>query len=218
MSDQYGGQWNTPPNGGRQPDQPTYPAPTPGPPGYSAGYGPAPAPGYGQPYGPGYGMAPVPLRGDYVSWGKRVGAYLIDSAPMLVAGIIFDIGYFMFLFSAATSTSSHPDLTTGLVPMVVGGIIGLAALGWQIYNRWIIAGRTGQSLGKRVTRIVLISEETNGPVGPLNAFLRDLVHTVDGLAYVGYLWPLWDEKRQTFADKLMRTIVIDAPQQAKPQG
>jgi uncharacterized RDD family membrane protein YckC len=26
---------------------------------------------------------------------------------------------------------------------------------------------------------------------------------------VGYLWPFWDDKKQTFADKIMRTIVVD---------
>ena len=25
---------------------------------------------------------------------------------------------------------------------------------------------------------------------------------------IGYLWPLWDPMRQTFADKLMKTVVI----------
>ena len=44
----------------------------------------------------------------------------------------------------------------------------------------------------------------------MNAFIRDLVHILDGMAYVGYLWPLWDEKKQTFADKIMRTIVVNA--------
>jgi uncharacterized RDD family membrane protein YckC len=29
---------------------------------------------------------------------------------------------------------------------------------------------------------------------------------------VGYLWPLWDDKRQTFADMLLNTIVIHAPE------
>ena len=31
---------------------------------------------------------------------------------------------------------------------------------------------------------------------------------LDGLAYVGYLWPLWDDERQTFADKILRTGVV----------
>jgi uncharacterized RDD family membrane protein YckC len=95
--------------------------------------------------------------------------------------------------------------------MAIGGVLYLGALGWTIYNRWIRAGRTGQSWGKRLTKIVLLSELTSQPIGPINAFLRDLVHILDGFAYVGYLWPLWDEKKQTFADKLMKTIVIEAP-------
>jgi uncharacterized RDD family membrane protein YckC len=96
--------------------------------------------------------------------------------------------------------------------MIIGMVIMVAALGWTIYNRWITAGRTGQSLGKRITEISLISEETGRPIGALNAFLRDLVHILDGFAYIGYLWPLWDEKKQTFSDKLMKTIVVHAAQ------
>jgi uncharacterized RDD family membrane protein YckC len=175
-------------------------------------YGPPPgypgAPGYGQPYPPaGYAM---PLRTDYTGWGRRVGANLIDSAPSLVGLAIFYVGYFYWLIQLSASTSTAtPDFTAGLTPMLVGGAIMLAALGWTVYNRWITAGRTGQSLGKRVTHSRLISETTNAPIGAMNAFLRDLVHIVDGAAYIGYLWPLWDDKRQTFADKIMRTIVVN---------
>ena len=39
-------------------------------------------------------------------------------------------------------------------------------------------------------------------------FLRQLCHYLDGAVYIGYLWPLWDPMRQTFADKLMKTVVI----------
>jgi uncharacterized RDD family membrane protein YckC len=95
--------------------------------------------------------------------------------------------------------------------MIIGSLLTIAALGWTAYNRWLLAGRTGQSWGKRVTAITLISEQTGQPIGPLNAFLRDLVHILDGIAYVGYLWPIWDDKRQTFADMLMKTIVVLAP-------
>ncbi|MDX2359147.1 RDD family protein, partial [Dietzia sp. PP-33] len=67
-------------------------------------------------------------------------------------------------------------------------------------------------------KIKLVGDPTGAPIGPLNAFLRDIVHIVDGLAYIGYLWPLWDEKRQTFADKLMGTIVVDAPVPNSTEG
>ena len=94
--------------------------------------------------------------------------------------------------------------------MLIGLAIMFLATGWTIYNRWLVGGRTGQSLGKRVTKIRLVSELTDAPIGPMNAFLRDLVHILDGMAYVGFLWPLWDDKRQTFADKIMRTVVVTA--------
>jgi len=41
------------------------------------------------------------------------------------------------------------------------------------------------------------------------AFLRDLCHFIDAvICYVGFLFPLWDAKRQTLADKIMKTVVI----------
>ena len=53
------------------------------------------------------------------------------------------------------------------------------------------------------------SARTGQPIGALMTFARQLVHLLDALAcYIGYLWPLWDAKRQTFADKIMSTVVI----------
>ena len=227
MSNQYGGPWN-------QSSEGTVPAPQPGwtQPGPASPYGPPPpggsGPAYPGSYGPGQptfgtpsgpvGYGPqaypsgyaLPLRTDYASWGKRVGAMLIDQIPTYVGMIVFSVGYVIWIASIAQSTGSTVDLTGGAVPIIVGVAIMLAGMVWTIYNRWFVAGRTGQSLGKRVTRIRLVSEQTDAPIGPMNAFIRDLVHILDGMAYVGYLWPLWDEKKQTFADKIMRTIVVNA--------
>jgi uncharacterized RDD family membrane protein YckC len=151
-----------------------------------------------------------PVRTDYAPWGRRAAGLLLDQIPALVAVAFFAVGYGLFI-SALVQSNSGTVPTAGVVPMAVGGILYLGALGWTVYNRWMSAGRTGQSWGKRLTKISLVSELTSHPIGPLNAFLRDLVHIFDAFAYVGYLWPLWDEKNQTFADMLMKTIVIDAP-------
>ena len=36
------------------------------------------------------------------------------------------------------------------------------------------------------------------------------VHILDAIpCYVGLLWPLWDNKRQTFADKILKMVVLD---------
>jgi hypothetical protein len=36
-----------------------------------------------------------------------------------------------------------------------------------------------------------------------------LAHIIDGaICYIGYLFPLWDAKRQTIADKIMTTVCL----------
>lgn len=185
-----------PPAYGQQPYQQPYQQPSQHP--YAQPYQQS----YAQPYAPVYPYAP---------WTRRVGAYLVDFAPALIAQIPFYIGYVLWLNEAMRAATLGSDVvpTAGLGWMVVGGVLALLAIGWQLYNRWLTAGRTGQSVGKRVLKLHLLGEATGQPIGPLNAFLRDLVHVLDGIAYVGYLWPLWDDKRQTFSDKLMKTVVTD---------
>jgi hypothetical protein len=40
---------------------------------------------------------------------------------------------------------------------------------------------------------------------------RHLLHILDALpCYLGFLWPLWDGKRQTFADKIVKSVVVRA--------
>ena len=151
----------------------------------------------------------LPARSDHASWSTRVRASLIDQFPTYLGLIIFCVGYLIFIVRVASSGGSTSLLTKPAVAMIIGLGVMLASLGWVAYNRWHIAGRTGQSVGKRLSKIRLIGADTYAPVGPKNAFLRDLVHILDALTLVGYLWPLWDDKRQTFADQVMKTVVID---------
>jgi len=166
---------------------------------------PTTSPGYPP---PGYVLS-APARSDYASWSKRVRARLIDQLPTYLGLIIFGVGYLIFLVRLASSGGSAAQFEGPAVAMIIGLGVMLASLGWIAYNRWHIAGKTGQSLGKRTSKITMIGEETNAPIGPRYAFIRDLVHILDALTLVGYLWPLWDDKRQSFADQVMKTVVID---------
>ncbi|MDT8914628.1 RDD family protein [Amycolatopsis sp. PS_44_ISF1] len=199
-----GGPYGSPGDFGRQPPSGGFPQPgEPGRPvtgGFGQpGYGQSPG-GYGQPtaFGPPapYGMpGSYGPPGGYANWGQRAGAYLIDIAP-LIAGMI------VALLVTIASTSA-------------GTIVYLFALlgflGWTVYNRWIAAGATGQSLGRRILGIRLIREDTGQPLGAGMAFVRDLAHVLDSaICYLGFLWPLWDDKSQTFSDKIIGTIVVPA--------
>ena len=61
--------------------------------------------------------------------------------------------------------------------------------------------------------VKLVKESTGQPIGMGLAFVRDIAHIVDSIiCYVGWLFPLWDTKRQTIADKIMSTVVLAEPQ------
>ncbi|HET9517836.1 MAG TPA: RDD family protein [Actinoplanes sp.] len=157
------------------------------------------AQGYGA---QGYG-APAPVL---ASWGQRVGANLIDGLPT-VAIILVAV-----IISVALGTSTDPatgvqtpSAASGLV-LVLGYVLGFLVYG---YNRWYLAGKTGQSWGKKVLGLKLIKEATGQPIGFGLAFARDIVHNIiDGICLIGYLFPLWDAKKQTIADKLLSTLVV----------
>ncbi|MEU4743507.1 RDD family protein [Actinosynnema sp. NPDC023658] len=156
---------------------------------------------------PHYGAQPAygAPAGGYAEWGTRAIGFLIDYvAPGLVVGVLAGIG-------AATG-----DPTIGVI---LPGIGYLALIGFMIYNSWYLAGTTGQSMGKKVAKIKLIKEETGQPIGFGNAFVRHLCHFVDSLpCYAGWFAPLWEAKNQTWADKIMGTVVVNAPAGATPGG
>lgn len=151
--------------------------------------------------------------GDYANWNERVRARLLDQIPLYLGLIICYVSYLILIIQLALADG---HVQGPAVALIIGFSLLIIGIGWTAYNRWIIAGRTGQSLGKRVAKIRLIGEETYAPIGAKNAFIRDLVHILDALTLVGYLWPLWDDERQTFADQLMKTRVVNEPQTRGP--
>jgi uncharacterized RDD family membrane protein YckC len=155
----------------------------------------APAPYGAAPSGPPgqYGATP---GAPYASWIQRVGGYLLDALIIGVPAII------VILIGVAIGHGIGQALA------VIGYI---AAIGVGIWNVVFRQGATGQTLGKQVIGIKLIRELDGQPVGAGMAFVRGLAHIVDSIAcYVGWLWPLWDAKKQTFADKLCSTVVVRA--------
>jgi uncharacterized RDD family membrane protein YckC len=133
---------------------------------------------------------------NYASWGVRVGAAIVDGIP---SWILVGIGYLI-----AGPSSDDPSIG----PLYY--VFALLALAWTIYNRWYLGGQ-GQSVGKKALGLRLINEQSGQPLGFGGAFVRDLAHIVDGIiCYIGFLFPLWDAKRQTLADKIVGSLVVKA--------
>lgn len=170
------------------PSDPSHPDPSQQQPGSIPPPGAYPPPGSYPPPPPGYppqGFAP-PIRNDYASWIQRVGAALIDYVGFAILGFIFAIA--------------------GVRVLAI--LLYLIGLAWGLYNAYL-GGQTGQSVGKKQLGIRLIRESDGAYIGGGAGIGRYFVHILDGLPCdLGYLWPLWDQKRQTFADKIMGTIVV----------
>lgn len=157
------------------------------------------------------GSGPYAVRGlpteAYASWARRVAASLLDDLLILpfMLMIFGGITVGVAAVDPATNAVNSGSAALGLV-MVTAGWLGVVVV--QIWNRVFRQGRTGQSWGKTIIGVRLVGERTGEPIGPAMAFVRDVLHVVDAILYLGYLWPLWDDERQTFSDKICRTVVM----------
>ncbi len=200
-----------------------YPPPPPGnyppPPPPQGGYAPPPGAGFAGPPPPGQPVPQLP-QSAYTSWFTRVVAWLIDYIP---AYVILGIGY--GVLAATTDTACVTDesddavgeycatgtSTAGMVALVVASLIALAFVVWNLGYR---QGTTGSSIGKSVMKFKVVSEKTGQPIGFGLSFVRELLYLVASYICLGIVWliavlfPLWDSKRQTLADKIMTTVCL----------
>jgi uncharacterized RDD family membrane protein YckC len=143
--------------------------------------------------GAGPGGAPL------AQWPQRALGYLVDFALYLPGYLLIIIG------GSKVDAAGHAS-----APGVLYYIGVLYILGVNIWNRWMKGGQ-GQTIGRKVAGVTLVNAQGQ-PLGTGMAFVRDLCHIVDSLiCYVGWLFPLWDVKRQTLADKILNTYVVTVP-------
>ena len=190
----------------QNPQYPRYPSggEATGPPAYGA---PIPPPAYGgQPAGP-----VVP----YASWGSRVGAIVLDGLIGIAIAIVPAIIGVVIL--ASTSSVSSYDASEAYTAPYGGNPLGylflalgyIALFAWMIWNNGIRQGKTGQSLGKKVLGISVVRQDNGRFLGAGAGFLRWLVaQALGGICFINYLWPLWDQKKQTWHDKVLSSVVI----------
>ncbi|HZC53340.1 MAG TPA: RDD family protein [Mycobacterium sp.] len=194
-----------------------YPPPPP-PPGGGSYPPPPPASGGVAPPPPGPAIRPLPTEA-YTPWLTRVLAFVIDVIPYAVV-----VGIGTVIMIATQQTSCVTDITQYDVnqycasqPSMIGQLVQwlahLVGLAYLLWNYGYRQGTTGSSLGKSVMKVKVVSEVTGQPLGFGLSIVRQLAHFVDAIiCYIGFLFPLWDAKRQTLADKIMTTVVLPIEQ------
>jgi uncharacterized RDD family membrane protein YckC len=134
---------------------------------------------------------------EQAGFGLRYGAWMFDFLIMLIAMMGFT-----FAVSAASRRSvlgSDKDL------LLVGGLTLLLF----IVNFVVLAGLNGQSLGMRILGIYIVRVDGK-PFKIKDAALRHLVGYPLSMvvAFLGFLWMLWDPRQQGWHDKIARTMVV----------
>ena len=188
-----------PPGGGFPPPPPPTGAYRPSPPGDLAQNIPS--------------IAPIASGSDYTPWFTRVLAYVIDSIPVYLLTAIGGVVLYVFqpieticVADAFCATGRNGPSTTA---WIIFSLCVLAAGVFSLWNFVVRQGITGSSIGKQVMRFKVVGEQAQQPIGVGKSLLRQIAHAVDALiCYIGFLFPLWDAKRQTIADKLLKTVCV----------
>jgi uncharacterized RDD family membrane protein YckC len=158
-----------------------------------------------------HGRAKSILRVRAAGFLRRLAAALLDLLLVaLVSASVALVSALALGVHLPTAKELGPDFVmAGLLdrnPMVAGALgllFGMSAL-YQIY----LGGILGQTLGKRLFGLRVISSQGRTP-GPLLACLRFVTMTLSlGLAGLGFLWCLFDRERRALHDHLSGTYVI----------
>jgi uncharacterized RDD family membrane protein YckC len=189
----------------------------PPPPGFGA---PPPPPGAvatapGHPFQSAYAS---PVGGERAGFGIRLGGYLLDGLLYGLLAMVFVVPAFIIgvaAFDGCTINDATDELlcpdgkpSAGLLATAIAiGVLGYLIVAF-IYLRML--GSTGQTWGRRIVGIKVVGEMDGQPIGFGRALGRQLfaIFISAQIFYLGYLWMLWDDKKQTWHDKVVGSIVI----------
>ncbi|HEV3313254.1 MAG TPA: RDD family protein [Chloroflexota bacterium] len=162
----------------------------------------------------------VPLQTKPAGWWQRVGAFVIDVLVLLYPSALLFAFTFVpellvssFTNCRGTGNNFHCPTPTGDVGWFVALDAVIVLLTWTAYFAVFNGLVDGRSPGSAATGIAVRDASTGATIGFGRGAARWLFRLalyalgiVPGL--VNDLWPLWDVRRQTLADKVCGSLVI----------
>lgn len=162
-------------------------------------------------------------QGTLAGFGSRLGASLLDGffASLILAIVAAGLG---FLINSRWETKFEPckanpetticefptDATLSMLGLAFAVFVLAIVLIGVLYHARMIA-KTGQTPGRRILGIKVVSAATGHPPAFGRAILRWVFAGFSGLPCgLGYLWMLWDSRNQTWHDKVAGTVVVQA--------
>lgn len=136
----------------------------------------------------------------YASFWQRFFATLLDALIIAVLSLIVSL-VIALIFGVIFGSSGN-----NIAAFISSLLQNIIYFGYFIY----FIGSSGQTLGKMALKIKVVKEDTNLPPGYISALLREMVgKVISSVVFgIGYFWMLKDPKKQTWHDKIAKTIVI----------
>lgn len=148
------------------------------------------------------------LSVEYAGFGARFLALAVDG---MIVGAIYLILMIPVLIMGVMTAAGGRQNPAAVAPLI--SVLGLLfqLIGWAAtVGYYIYFTAKGQTLGKKALKIKVVGVENAQAPGYTKAFLREVVgKMVSAMIFgLGYLWMLWDGKKQTWHDKIAGTVVV----------
>jgi uncharacterized RDD family membrane protein YckC len=198
----------------------SYPA---APSGYTAPYPDAPAYGAPPPIGDSHAAPATPADlgfGELADFATRAAAWLLDWVFLGALGTLLLVPFGLLLVwqwetepgTCRTGAGLEPcNVPTDAWMRMLFGLIGIyvvLAMALTFFYFVFRVSRRGQTFGGQLMGLRIVSLETGRPPRTGATFLRYLVRALIGQFFIGYLWMLFDPRRQTLHDKAAKTVVV----------
>ena len=138
--------------------------------------------------------------GEYAGIVSRGIAFFVDAAVVVV---VCTIGFELVVTVLSTIGVAHAAVTFSA--NAIGYLIAIPVV-FVAYcaGSWVLAGRTPGMflLGVRVVR-----PDGESPRGG-RSVVRALAYWISGILMLGFIWIMFDERRQGFHDKIAGTFVV----------
>ena len=143
----------------------------------------------------------TPDEYQYASFGARVLAVIID---FIILNVVLSMLNAVFLAMMLNDLNTTTMLLGVAGPMLLGGALTM------LYSVWLESSVWQATIGKKLLRLKVV-DLRGERIRFWRSFSRNAAKSCSALILgVGYLMPLWTQKRQALHDRMVGCVVVRA--------
>lgn len=146
---------------------------------------------------------------EHVVVGGGDGTRTLANPMDRLAAAVLDGVLAVVVLAAAGLVGAVVGVLSDALSALIAGALSLAAWVLIVASNVMGEGRLGQSYGKHVVGISVVSTRTGEPIGSAAAVGRNIIRGIGAYIFgLGVLWMLWDSRRQGWHDKAVSSVVV----------